>query len=119
MKRHGPEEPEADAGPLFATRTDEARIDRDSERARAKAGKLDPAWQRAALGRILEHAQANEYVIVEDVSQSFGVPPGADARAWGQVVRTARSAGILEAGDAVRDRWGSWKTRWRSRVWRS
>lgn len=114
-RRHVDEaESRASAGPLFEAA--EKRAVQGMTRAAHKAERVMEGWRANAVEAVRLYARTHETFLAEDVRAIMPEPDRADGRAWGAVMRDAVRAGYIEAGYATRDKWGSWKTLWRSLV---
>lgn len=124
-RRHPPEELRESAGPLFDSPATVAvareRGHAAAEAASDRAERIEPSWRAKALAAVQEHARSHEWFLVEDLRGSISMPPGADRRALGHVVKDAAKLGLVVAdgfAPAVSSN-GSAKVRWRSLIYRS
>jgi hypothetical protein len=121
VKRYAPEDRVGgSAGPLF----DQTPVEKSRQRghdasraAGARAEKIDPDWRRASIAMVEEHCRTHERFVAEAVG--IEVPPGADPRCVGHVMRDAARIGICVAdgfAPTVSSR-GSPKVSWRSLIY--
>lgn len=78
MRRHGPEDPPDDAGPLFTAAVfasrpqSEARRDQGIEHALVGAEHREPGWKARARAALFEFARTHETFACEDLRESCG-----------------------------------------------
>ena len=121
MKRHPPEDrgySDSDMGPLFRSSAPaRAQGHSAAEAAASRASSIDHDWRCEALAAVREHCRTHERFVAEQAG--IHVPPGADPRAAGAIIREAARLGYCVAdgfAPTVSSR-GSPKVSWRSLIY--
>ena len=120
MRRHPPEDPDDDAGPLFgdAARRAWERSEVGANRAAGKADRVEPGWKHDALAALFAYAKLHDVFLMEDARAEIGTPGDADPRAWGHIARKAEKLGYIRADgfEVARKSNCCAKVRWKSLV---
>ncbi len=91
------------------------RAEDGMERAAGRAERIEPGWKAAALDAVRVYALSHERFALQDIA--LLVPPEADRRATGPLSKEAARRGWIAHDGFARDKWGSWKSYWRSLIY--